>query len=144
MMMFSSRFIARNGLAYCQEFKMRRRCKATRKDGNRCKGYAVWEAEHCVFHGGKPTAGKRDKNCRLVCHCGTNGEGGGYRFPHKLGGGKYCVCFRNGVKPTHTMGPGQHSFPRVWGIEKALARFLESRWRLKQKRDSRALGVIRM
>ena len=52
-----------------------------------------------------------------------------YPFPHKLGGGKFCVYTRNWVKPTHTIGPSQHSFPRMWGSEKALARFLEARWR---------------
>ena len=116
-------------MAYCEELKMQRRCKATRKDGNQCKGYAVWGGEYCVFHGGIPIPGKRGKNRRPVCHCGTNGEGGGYLFPHKLGGGKFCVYSRNWVKPTHTIGPSEHSFPRMWGSEKALARFLEARWR---------------
>ena len=68
--------------AYCEELRMQRRCKATLKDGKPCKGYAVWGGEHCVFHGGKPLPGKRGKNPRPVCHCGTNGEGGGYLFPH--------------------------------------------------------------
>ncbi|MCP4477246.1 MAG: hypothetical protein GY818_04055 [Planctomycetaceae bacterium] len=60
---------------------MPRRCTATRKDGNRCKGYAVWGGEHCVFHGGKPLPSKPGENRRPASHCGTNVEGGGYLFP---------------------------------------------------------------
>ncbi len=51
-----------------------------------------------------------------------------FHTTHKLGGGKFCVYSRNWVKPTHTIAPSQHSFPRLWGIEKALARFLDSKW----------------
>ena len=49
------------------------------------------------------------------------------RTTHKLGSGKFCVYSRHWVKQTHTIGPTQHSFPRLWGIEKALARFLDSK-----------------
>ena len=41
-------------MAYCEELRMERQCKATRKDGKPCRGYAVWGGVKCVFHGGQP------------------------------------------------------------------------------------------
>ena len=116
-------------MAYCEELRMERQCKATRKDGKPCRGYAVWGGVKCVFHGGQPEPGEPGQHRRPNCHCGTNGEGGGYLFPHKLGGGRYCVYSLRWVKPTYTIGPSQHSFPRLWGYEKVLARLIENRWR---------------
>ena len=45
-------------MAYCEELRMERQCKATRKDGKPCRGYAVWGGVKCVFHGGQPEPGR--------------------------------------------------------------------------------------
>ncbi|MDG2014628.1 MAG: hypothetical protein P8J33_14065 [Pirellulaceae bacterium] len=59
---------------YCENgFGLLRRTtsKATRKDENRCKGYAVWGGEYCVFHGGKPLCGTPGENRMPVCNFAT-------------------------------------------------------------------------
>ena len=45
-------------------------------------------------------------------------------FPHKLGGGPFCVYSLNWRKPDRKIGPCEHSFPRANTLEKALMRVL--------------------
>ena len=75
-------------MAYSELAKATRRCKATRKDGQRCQAYAVWGTELCTAHTYKHR-GKASSDDRYVgkstrakaCTCGA------YSFPHRPGGG---------------------------------------------------------
>lgn len=116
-------------MAYCEEFRRQRRCTATKRDGTPCRGWAVWGGDVCLFHGGKPLPWRRGKHRRPPCHCGTNGAGGGYRFPHKRGGGTLCIFSADWNEPIRTIGPSEHSWSRLRGAEKRLVRMLKIRGR---------------
>jgi hypothetical protein len=78
------------------EYERRRRCTATKPNGEPCKGWAVWNAgeQHCFAHlsdiaraavEAARAAGPR-KTPRPVCNCDA------YPFPHRPGTG---ICLGN-------------------------------------------------
>ena len=111
-------------MPYCHALQLQRKCNRIKKDGQPCQAYAVWGGDLCVFHGGKPLPGEYGENRRPMCECGTDGSGGGYKFPHRIGGGKYCVYSLNWVRPTRTIGPSEPQLPRATAGEKQLIRIL--------------------
>lgn len=69
---------------YTAKARELRRCQATRKDGTRCRGWAVWgdELGRCTRHGGyiadRHIVGKTHAT---VCRCEA------WNFPHRPGSG---------------------------------------------------------
>jgi hypothetical protein len=77
-------------MAYSLAAIERRRCTATRRDGEPCRGWAMWDdpAQRCVIHAGRghrgplapgfaPSVHARYEPCRCVA----------YNWPHRPGGG---------------------------------------------------------
>jgi len=66
-------------MAYTERALNRRRCVATRTDGEPCRGWAAWgdPGQRCGGHGGRRPAGSR----KPVCGCVA------YAWPHRPGGG---------------------------------------------------------
>ncbi len=66
-------------MAYSEAAAARRRCTATRLNGERCKGWAAWGDpwQRCGGHGGRRPPGIR----KPVCECVA------YAWPHRPGGG---------------------------------------------------------
>src|SRR5215211_5315453 len=78
-------------MAYSERAKALRRCRASRKDGQPCKGYAVWGDPRglCAAHGRHHTGpmprqrvgSRKTNNPSCICQA--------YQWPHRPGGG-YC------------------------------------------------------
>ena len=77
-------------MAYSEAARERRRCTATRRDGERCRGWAIWDDPlgRCAPHAGR-TGGERIRwpRNRVLhakyppCRCAA------YAWPHRPGGG---------------------------------------------------------
>jgi hypothetical protein len=77
-------------MAYSAQAAARRRCMATRADGEPCRAWALWDdpEQRCVMHAGRghrgplapgfaPSVHARYRPCRCVA----------YNWPHRPGGG---------------------------------------------------------
>jgi hypothetical protein len=87
-------------VSYSEAAIARRRCRGTRKDGQPCRGWALWSdpEQRCLVHAGRAHRGprpdppkdwferwKRDERSRtkaVACKCGA------YPFPHRPGSGQ--------------------------------------------------------
>ena len=118
-------------MAYSEEARERRRCIGTRKDGQPCGAWAVWDdpRQLCVNHAGRHHRGRMRTGYRASerthyrpCTCAA------YAWPHRPGGG---LC-RWPEPPLYrrTTPAGTHQEPRVRDSGmRALMRTLERRWR---------------
>lgn len=69
---------------YSEKARELRRCRATRKDGARCQGWAVWQDEQgrCAGHGGRIEGPHiRERTRCTPCTCVA------YPWPHRPGSG---------------------------------------------------------
>lgn len=113
-------------MAYSERAKELRRCKATRKDGQPCRAYALWGGDKCAGHTykkhgkGNPKyryEGMRTKAAACTCIA--------YAWPHRPGGG---LC--NWPDPPYyrsTIKASTHSYLRGY---KARYRLLIRAWRM--------------
>lgn len=106
-------------MAYSDAATKRRRCTATRLDGDPCKGWAAWgdPLQRCGGHGGRRPPGMR----KPVCHCVA------YNWPHRPGSGisrwpeaPYFRC---------TTPPETHGEDRNWRRRVPWAHRLRDRYR---------------
>ena len=111
------------GMAYSEKAKAARRCRATRKDGQPCRAYALWGgAGLCAGHTYKKRV-QHERGYREVptkappCTCIA------YQWPHRPGSG---LCNWPDA-PTYrsTIPAGTHSFMRGY---KRGYRILMRRW----------------
>lgn len=72
-------------MAYSPAAIERRRCTATRRDGQGCRAWARWDdpQQRCRAHSALPAHGGKIKMTRTPCTCRA------YPFPHRPGAG-YC------------------------------------------------------
>jgi hypothetical protein len=103
-------------MAYSPHAREMRRCRATTRDGQRCRRYAVWrdESGHCGAHGGRvQDEHTRGETAYVPCRCVA------YPFPHRPAGG---LCewpdaprFRSTLRPgTHSGGTDARKEIRKW------------------------------
>jgi len=102
-------------MAYSPIAKERRRCVGTRKDGQSCRAYALWDdpLQRCLCHAGRHHRGPqqhlyssmRAPNRYTPCACAA------YAWPHRPGGG---LC-RWPEEPTHCRNTptGTRGWPRL-------------------------------
>lgn len=110
-------------MAYSERARELRRCKATRKDGQPCRAYAVWGQELCAGHAYKTRGGRMPERFRYTgmptnapsCTCTA------YNWPHRPGGG---LCrWPDAPKFRLTTPAGTHSDLRTYKRRyRALAR----------------------
>jgi hypothetical protein len=94
-----------------------RRCRGTRKDGQLCRAWAVWDdpRQLCMAHAGRHFRGERPYRHAIgadppaqytPCCCSA------YAWPHRPGGG---VCEWPNQQPTWscTTPAGTHDWPRL-------------------------------
>lgn len=78
---------------YSEVARQRRRCQATRQDGQPCRGWAMWNdpAGRCGIHAGRGHRGPlmwrwpprpHTYAAYPPCHCAA------YQWPHRPGGGR--------------------------------------------------------
>ncbi len=119
-------------MAYGEAARTRRRCTATRQDGEPCRAWALWDdpRQLCVQHAGRGHRGQLDPErpwCEPVqaryapCECAA------YAWPHRPGGG---LC--RWPDPPLYQSPtpaGTHAWPRFTGEMQAVARILTRHYR---------------
>jgi hypothetical protein len=94
-------------MAYSERAKALRRCKATRRDGQPCRAWALWNGEFCSAHTYKRrrvlSRGYREWPTRNPpCTCEA------YAWPHRPGSG-YCRWPDAPIR-RNTIPAGTHSF----------------------------------
>lgn len=101
---------------YSAEAVALRRCLGTRKDGEPCRGWALWDGprQFCMAHAGRhhtgplPSPWQREPECPTMyepCRCAA------YNWPHRPGGGLCCWP----EEPVYrlTTPAGTHEWPRL-------------------------------
>ena len=99
-------------MAYSDKARELRRCKATRKDGQPCRAYALWGGDgYCAAHTYTKRRtwprGFREYPTRApACTCAA------YAWPHRPGGG---LCrWPDPPRYRSTIAAGTHSFYRTF------------------------------
>jgi hypothetical protein len=122
---------------YRPEAIARRRCLGTRKDGQPCQAWAVWDdpRQLCMAHAGRHHRGPHPQPWvfRMYptryppCTCPA------YNWPHRPGSG---VCEWPNLDPRWqcTTTAGTHEWPRMYGSTRSLARVLARHYRRKRGR----------
>jgi hypothetical protein len=113
---------------YNQEALERRRCTATKKNGEPCQAFALWRTavQRCAAHTYRkryPTGHPwRTYRTRYTpCHCVA------YQWPHRPGGG---LCRWPDLPHRRLLTPaGTHEWPRFRGELATVTRLLKRRWR---------------
>lgn len=119
-------------MAYGEAAQARRRCTATRQDGEGCRAWALWDdpRQLCVQHAGRGHRGRLDPDRPWrawsttryrPCKCAA------YAWPHRPGSG---LCSWPDPPLYRLMTPaGTHRWPRASSGLKAMMRVLERHFR---------------
>jgi hypothetical protein len=110
-------------MAYNEAARERRQCTGTRRDGERCEAWALWDdpRQFCAAHAGRHHRGRmastdggpyreHRKTNNPTCECAA------YQWPHRPGGG-YCRWPLSPLRKLTIHGADRHAAPRYRGAE---------------------------